>query len=61
MEQNIKNALPEEANSSEASSSRWKTWIKRVGVGGLIFFTVKGLVWLAVGFGLFRFIGCSEN
>lgn len=29
-------------------NSKLKLWFKRVGVGGLIFFTVKGLVWLAV-------------
>ena len=25
-----------------------KQWAKRLGVGGLIFFTVKGLLWLTV-------------
>ncbi len=26
----------------------FKKWFKRVGVAGLIFFTVKGLIWLVV-------------
>ena len=27
-----------------------KTWLKRVGVAGFLFFLAKGLVWLAVFF-----------
>lgn len=27
-------------------SSKMKLWFKRVGIGGLIFFTLKGIVWL---------------
>jgi|RhiMethySRZTD1v2_1073278.scaffolds.fasta_scaffold175069_4 hypothetical protein len=26
----------------------WKQWAKRLGVGGLIFFAVKGMLWLTV-------------
>ncbi|NAW52125.1 hypothetical protein GNY06_12330 [Elizabethkingia argentiflava] len=29
---------------SEATTSRWKRWIKRFGIGGIIFFTVKGII-----------------
>lgn len=32
----------------------WKTWLRRIGVGGFIFFLAKGLVWLAIFFGLFK-------
>ncbi|ACU07491.1 hypothetical protein FIC_01041 [Flavobacteriaceae bacterium 3519-10] len=28
--------------------SKMKMWFKRVGIGGLIFFTVKGIAWLFV-------------
>lgn len=24
--------------------SRWKLWVKRFGIGGIIFFTVKGII-----------------
>ncbi len=27
-------------------------WLKRIGVAGFLFFLIKGLVWLALGFGL---------
>ncbi|QOR74910.1 hypothetical protein [Cruoricaptor ignavus] len=30
------------------NNDKGKTWLKRVGIGGLVFFTVKGLAWLAV-------------
>jgi len=26
----------------------WRTWLKRLGVAGFVFFLVKGLLWLAV-------------
>jgi hypothetical protein len=29
-------------------SARWKTWIKRLGFWGFLFFLVKGLLWLAI-------------
>ncbi|MCP2038305.1 hypothetical protein [Chryseobacterium sp. HSC-36S06] len=29
-------------------SSKMKLWFKRLGIGGLIFFTLKGIVWLFV-------------
>lgn len=32
----------------------WKTWLRRIGVGGFLFFLAKGLVWLAIFFGLFK-------
>lgn len=25
-----------------------KTWFKRIGIAGLLFFTVKGLLWLII-------------
>ena len=28
--------------------SRVKTWLKRIGVGGFLFFLIKGLLWLIV-------------
>lgn len=36
----------------------WQNWIKRLGVAGFIFFFVKGLIWLAVIFGLGSLAGC---
>ena len=47
--------------SEEQSTTRFnaKRWLKNMGVGAFVFFFVKGLVWLAVFFGLFKFVGCS--
>ncbi|WP_185153215.1 hypothetical protein [Chryseobacterium potabilaquae] len=28
----------------EKKNSKWKQWFKRFGVGGIIFFTVKGII-----------------
>ncbi len=30
------------------SSSRSMQWLKRIGLAGVVFFTVKGLIWLGV-------------
>lgn len=30
-------------------------WLKSMGIGAFLFFLIKGLVWLAVFFGLFKF------
>jgi hypothetical protein len=32
------------------SKSKFITWIKRIGFWGFLFFLIKGLVWLAVGY-----------
>ncbi len=29
-------------------NSKFKKWFKRVGIGGLLFFTLKGIAWLFV-------------
>ena len=30
----------------------WKGWFKKLGIAGFLFFLIKGLVWLAVIFGI---------
>ncbi len=35
-----------------------KTWLKRIGVAGFLFFFIKGLVWIAVFFGAGKLLGC---
>lgn len=32
----------------------WKSWFGRLGVAGFLFFLAKGLVWLAIFFGVFK-------
>ena len=42
--------------------SKWKKWFKRVGIGGLIFFTLKGIAWLFVFyFGAEMFQECTSK
>ena len=44
-------------NPTPAKTSQ-KNWLKNMGIGAVIFFAVKGLIWLGVFFGLFKFVGC---
>ena len=37
-----------ENKEPDYKNSKLKTWGKRVGMGGVIFFTLKGIVWLFV-------------
>ena len=36
----------------------FKYLMRNMGIGAFAFFFIKGLVWLAVFFGLFKFVGC---
>jgi len=45
--------------NSETKPKFWQNkWVKNMGIGAILFFSIKGLIWLAVFFGLFKFIGC---
>ncbi len=33
-----------EEKTEEKKLPKWKLWVKRFGVGGIIFFTVKGII-----------------
>lgn len=35
-----------------------KTWLKRIGVAGFLFFLIKGLIWIGVFAGLHKLVGC---
>lgn len=49
------NTQPEAPNNS-----KFKKWFARVGIGGLIFFTLKGIAWLFVFyFGFDMLEGCA--
>jgi hypothetical protein len=34
--------------NKEVNQSKWKLWLKRVGIAGFLFFLIKGLVWIGV-------------
>jgi hypothetical protein len=46
------------AEAPEENKSKFKKWLKRLGWVGFLFFFIKGLVWLAVFWGLGSFIKC---
>ena len=37
-----------EEDPKNSKNDKLKFWFKKVGIAGLIFFTIKGLLWLAV-------------
>jgi len=39
------------------SKKRLMLWLKRLGWAGILFFTIKGLVWLTVFLGIGKLIG----
>jgi|GEM_PF-971829 len=47
------------ADSPEPRNRRMIRWFKRLGVAGFLFFLGKGLIWIAVLYGGFRFAGCD--
>ena len=49
---NIKKEYP--ANDSRHGQQRWRKWLKKLGLAGFLFFLLKGLVWLALGYFLFK-------
>lgn len=46
----------EENTAEKIKSNSLIKWIKRIGWGAFAFFLIKGLIWLAVFFGLFKVI-----
>jgi hypothetical protein len=40
------------------SPSKLNLWLKRLGVGGFLFFLTKGIIWLLILFGFGSYIGC---
>jgi hypothetical protein len=34
--------------NQSTSPSRLVLWLKRIGIGGFLFFLIKGLIWLAI-------------
>ncbi|KIA83678.1 hypothetical protein OA84_09360 [Kaistella solincola] len=52
----------ENIQPENGKNSKFRKWFKRVGIGGLIFFTVKGIAWLFVFYyGAELFQDCSAK
>jgi DMSO reductase anchor subunit len=49
----------ESPERNKDSKNKWynNAWLKRIGLAGFLFFFIKGLIWLAVFFGLFKWLG----
>ena len=41
----------------DANRKKLITWARRLGWAGVLFFTIKGLIWLAVFYGVGKLIG----
>jgi len=41
--------------SKDKNRSPLMLWVKRLGLAGFLFFLIKGLIWLAVIFGIHRY------
>lgn len=44
-------------NLTPTPPSKGRKWLQRLGWAGFMFFLIKGLVWLAVFYGLGRMVG----
>lgn len=46
-------------SDQNSETKKWynNPWLQRIGWAGFFFFLIKGLIWLAVFFGLFKWIG----
>jgi hypothetical protein len=42
----------------EQKPSKFKQWLKRLGVAGFLFFLIKGIVWLFIFYGAFQLTSC---
>ena len=45
-----------EQKTQVKAPSKMKVWLKRIGVIGFTFFLIKGLVWIAIFFGIGKLI-----
>ncbi|MBL7711878.1 MAG: hypothetical protein JNL13_05425 [Chitinophagaceae bacterium] len=43
---------------NQAPPNNKKTWLKRIGIAGFLFFLLKGIAWLFVFYFGFKFSGC---
>jgi hypothetical protein len=49
-----------EKHQEHKPKSKAIKWLKNLGVGAFLFFLIKGLIWLAVFFGLWELISGSS-
>lgn len=42
-------------NQSEEKKNKALVWLKKIGFWGFMFFFIKGLIWLAIFYGGFKF------
>jgi hypothetical protein len=42
----------------EKKPTKFRLWLKRIGVAGFLFFLIKGLIWLAIFYGVGSFFAC---
>lgn len=42
----------------QKTTNKKKTWLKRIGVAGFLFFLIKGIIWLFVFYGASQLFSC---
>lgn len=52
--------LTVDSTMNKVSKNKWRsdkirTWIKKAGIGAFLFFLIKGLIWIAVFYGLGKY------
>ena len=45
--------------NTEVQPARKRSWLKKLGVAGFMFFLIKGLLWIVAFYGGFRLLGCN--
>jgi hypothetical protein len=53
-----RNTLKPQNQMLNMEKKDWKTWLRRIGTAGFLFFLLKGLLWLAILGGLLKG-GCN--
>lgn len=54
-----KDAFENEAPESPKPRRNFRSWLKRLGVAGFLFFLIKGLLWLLVLWGGVEIFSCN--
>jgi hypothetical protein len=54
----VSEVLLDEAGKKRQAPKKLRTWLKRLGLAGFLFFLIKGLLWLFFGGAILKLIAC---
>jgi len=55
-----KQPASEVPEAAKGNRKRLVKWWKRIGIAGFLFFLIKGILWILVFLGAFRYFGCES-